>query len=84
MDEDRSYRGTKSIKSTSGDRWQIAFEFRPSRIPSQVVEFRHAIANQPTLEPPRKHFHWLIVRDRIMQRLLPRKPIGAPQLEQGL
>jgi hypothetical protein len=42
------------------------------------------MANQPTLEPPRKHFHWLIVRDRIMQRMLPEKPIGAPQPEQGL
>jgi hypothetical protein len=60
------------------------FEFRPSRIPSQVVEFKDAMANQPTLQPPRKHFHWLIVRDRIMQRMLPEKPIGAPQPEQGL
>jgi hypothetical protein len=42
------------------------------------------MANQPTLEPPRKYFHWLIVRDRIMQRMLPEKPMGAPQPEQGL
>src|SRR6476660_3404081 len=53
MDEDRSHRGTKS---TSGDRWQIAFEFRPSRIPSQVVEFRDAMVNQPPFGAAAKAF----------------------------
>ena len=45
----------------------------------KVDEFRDAMANRPTLEPPRKHFHWLID----MQRMLPGKPIGVPQLGQA-